>query len=193
MPSDSHVPFHAHIHTHTHESRAFRAWIWVRNQLEKIPHTHTHTSREHFKHGYGQDPAWEIPFTHTHTYTQVEHFKYGYGSGPSSRNSLHTHTIHTSRAFQAWMWVRTQLEKFLSVVGKACGWGPYENKGTTRKQSIPSICISVKNQLVEFILVVVKARAWGPYQNTSNTWGSGPGGVAFWLRTAPLRWWCILV
>jgi hypothetical protein len=30
----------------------------------------------------------------------------------------HTHT-HTSRAFHAWIWVRTQLEKFLSVVGKA--------------------------------------------------------------------------
>lgn len=75
----------------------------------------------------GQDPAWEIPF--------------------SGRWGLMSKRVpHTSRAFQ--------------------------------------VCIWVKNQLVEFISVVGKARAWGPYQNKGNTWGSGPGGVAFWLRTA---------
>jgi hypothetical protein len=111
----------------------------------------------------GQEPASEIPFTQTHTHT-------------------HTQT-HTSRAFQAWIWVRTLLEKFLSVVGKACGWGPYEKRVPHTSRAFRG-CISVKNQLVEFISVVGKACAWGPYQHKGNTWGSGPGGVAFWLRTA---------
>jgi hypothetical protein len=95
------------------------------------------------------------PFMHTHTHTHT-HKSTALQAWIWVRNQLEkflSHT-HSSRVFQAWIWVMNQLEKLLSHTHTSRAFQAW---------------IWVRTQLEKFLSVVGKACGWGPFENKGTT------------------------